>query len=264
MSLAIVAGRGRLPALLAEAAPGALICAVEGAGREARPDVTFRVETLGTFLRDLRGRGVARVCLAGAIARPELDPARVDAATAPILPGLMAAAAGGDDAALRAVIGVFEAAGLEVVAPDAVRPDLLPPAGLLAGALAPRDEADAARAAAILAALAPVDVGQGCVVAGGLCLAVEALPGTDHMLGVVAGLARRARAGLLLKAPKAGQDRRVDLPTIGPGTIRAAARAGLSGIAVEAGGVLVLDADACAEAATMAGLFLWVRPCASS
>ena len=115
---------------------------------------------------------------------------------------------------------------------------------------------------AIVAALGAVDVGQGCVVVGGLCLGVEALPGTDQMLAQVASLPQSIRPnnqGLFYKAAKPGQDRRVDLPTIGPATLRAVAEAGLSGLAFQAGSVICLDLPQMQSIAAETGLFLWAR-----
>ena len=112
---------------------------------------------------------------------------------------------------------------------------------------------------AILGALAPVDVGQGCVVAGGLCLGIETLQGTDALLRFVAATPealRGDRRGVLVKRPKDGQDLRVDMPAIGPATVQAAAEAGLEGIAIEAGRVLLIDRPALVEACEATGLFL--------
>ena len=263
--LALIAGRGRLPALVAAAAPGALVCEMEGAPSDAPGErLRWRVERLGTLLGGLRERGVEAVCLCGALHRPALDLAAVDGETLPLLGRIAAALPQGDGATLRAAVALFEEAGLTVLAPDRIRPDLLPPEGVLEGEVSEGARRDAERAAAILRALGEADVGQGCVVAQGQCLAVEAWPGTDHMLGVVAGLGSRRPdpgrgGGLLMKAPKLGQDRRVDLPAIGPETMREAAAAGLAGVAVEAGGVMALDLDATRRAAREAELFLWVR-----
>ena len=123
----------------------------------------------------------------------------------------------------------------------------------------------AARAAAIVGAIGGLDIGQGAVVAQGLCLAVETLPGTDAMLDFAALHAARLRPdpkggrGLLYKAPKPGQDRRIDLPTLGLRSVEKAAAAGLAGIAWEAGGVILLDRERMVDAAGEAGLFLWAR-----
>ena len=171
------------------------------------------------------------------------------------------------------MIGIVEGFGLTIVAPQDLAPDLIDVPSV--GAPSDRDRSDIARARSVIAALGAVDVGQGCVVSAGQVLAVEALPGTDWMLASLAATAHpapdatpdrdvshrlptfsRPAAGVLVKAPKPGQDRRVDLPTIGPETLRRAAAAGLSGIAVERGGVLVLDAGEVARTAIDAGLFV--------
>ena len=116
--------------------------------------------------------------------------------------------------------------------------------------------ADIARAVDVVRALGRVDVGQGAVVQQGVVLAVEAIEGTDAMLARAATLKRPGPGGILLKLVKPGQDRRADLPTIGPATIRAAAAATLRGVAFEAGGTLLTDRHACIAEADAAGLFL--------
>jgi hypothetical protein len=265
---AIIAGRGRLPRLLAEALEDAgeapLIVAPAGFAPDdtgGRPVAEFRIERLAPFWDRLHEQGVARVVFAGAVQRPRLDPEMFDTRTAALVPRLVGAMQAGDDATLRAVIALFEEDGFTVAGVDDVAPALLPGAGVL-GRVAPSeaDAADAGRAARIVAALGAVDVGQGAVVARGLCLAVEALPGTDAMLAQVAGLGHPPGAGVFFKAAKPGQDRRVDLPAIGPDTVARAAAAGLRGIAFQAGGVLLIDREDCIARADAAGLFLWSRP----
>ncbi|MCO8144428.1 UDP-2,3-diacylglucosamine diphosphatase LpxI [Rhodovulum tesquicola] len=270
---ALIAGRGALPAHLARALAASgkpfLIAEVEGFAMEnpgGLPVTRFALERLALLFDHLHENGVTRVVMAGAVTRPRLDPERIDPRTAQLLPRIVPALAQGDDATLRAVIALFEEEGFAVLGAEAVAPDLLPPPGVLTRAQpSPADERDAARAAQIVAALGAADVGQGAVVAQGLCLAVEALPGTDAMLAWVAEVAGACRPdpkgamGVVCKAPKPGQDRRVDLPAIGPATVEAAARAGLAGIVVEAGGVLLLDPAETVARADRAGLFLWVR-----
>jgi hypothetical protein len=178
-----------------------------------------------------------------------------------MVPRLLAAMAQGDDATLREVLAIFAEAGFALKGVAEIAPHLVPGPGVYAGTIGPQDEKDAARAEAIVAALGAVDVGQGCVVAGGLCLAVEALPGTDAMLGFVAQIpaALRPVKGLFYKAPKPSQDRRIDLPALGVQTVRNAAAAGLGGIAWAAGGVICLDLPAMQSEAAAQGLFLWAR-----
>ena len=263
MTLALVAGAGGLPAALVAALPARpFVAALDGfTPTGVAPDLTFRVERLMPFLRQLGDAGITRVCFAGAVQRPRLDPALFDPATATIVPRLLAAMGQGDDATLREVLAIFEESGFALRGVAEIAPHLVPGPGVYAGTIGPQDEKDAARAEAIVAALGAVDVGQGCVVAGGLCLAVEALPGTDAMLGFVAQIpaALRPVKGLVYKAPKPTQDRRVDLPALGVQTIRNAAAAGLGGLCWRAGGVSCLDLPACQAEAEALGLFLWAR-----
>ena len=266
MTLAIVGGTGRLPDILADTAPDALRFAPSGIEfgcgvHEAR---SFRFERLGELIDQLRGAGVRRIVFAGAMRRPALDPGALDAFTADAMAVLGPAMARGDDALLRSVIGVFEREGFDVVAAHAVRPDLVPPPGVLTTAQPEEgDRSDAERGLAILDTLGPFDVGQACAVADGQVLAIETIGGTDWMLGTLAGEvpARRTdrQNGVLCKVPKRGQDRRIDLPTIGPATVAAASAAGLRGIVVQAGGVIVLDRAEVVAMAEDAGIFLWVR-----
>ena len=263
---AVIAGAGALPAALVSAMDQRpLICALDGFAPEGLfSDQMFRIERLALFMRWLQDQGVARVAFAGAVQRPRLDPSLFDPQTAQMVPRLLAAMQGGDDAALRAVLLIFEEAGFEIVGVADLAPGLIPGPGLLAGVLGAQDEADAGRAAAICAALGSVDVGQGCVVAQGLCLGVETLCGTDAMLAGVAeiGALRPEPArgrGLFYKAAKPGQDLRIDLPTLGPATLRAVAAAGLGGIAFQAGSVICLDLPMMQAIAAQCGLFLWAR-----
>jgi DUF1009 family protein len=267
--LALIAGMGSLPRALISAMPERpLVCSLDGFVPEGvRPDLTFRLERLMPTLRALCDQGVREVAFAGAVRRPQLDPALFDAATAQLVPRMLAAMQSGDDGTLREFIGIFEEEGFLVKALSDLAPALLPGPGLIAGSLSACDESDAARASAIVAALGAVDVGQGACVAQGLCLAVEALPGTDAMLAQVAALSPTLRPdpargrGLLYKGPKPGQDRRIDQPAIGPETVARVAVAGLGGLVFAAGSVICLELEAMREEAERLGLFLWSRPC---
>ncbi len=267
---AIVAGQGDLPGLIAAHLNGQgqipLICALEGfAPDKLEVDLTFRVETLGTFLVQLGEAGVTDVCFAGAVARPALDPSKIDAQTMPLVPVIMQAMQAGDDGALRAVLDIFEKTGFKMHGAHDVLPALLPSAGIATKAK-PTDQhkKDAARGQVIVVAMGAADVGQSCVVARGQAQAIEAQPGTDWMLRSLVPLTDAADTkivpgGILYKAPKPGQDRRVDLPVIGLQTVALAAEAGLAGIVIEAGGVMVPHFEAVVEAANLCRMFLWVR-----
>jgi len=265
LGLGIIAGAGALPGLLAAAHPEAVFVTFSDAVKvpAGALHLPARLEHLGALFEALREHGVGRVVLAGAMQRPALDPSAFDAETARLMPGLMAAMAGGDDGTLRAVISMFEGQGFAVEGADDLLPGLVAKAGVLGKVQpSPGDLADAARGCRILQAIGPQDVGQACVVAGGLCLAIESIYGTDAMLGFVAshrGDLPPQTGGVLVKRPKPGQDLRVDMPTIGPGTVAAAVRAGLSGIAIAAGRVIVLAQAETLAAADAADIALWAE-----
>ena len=124
------------------------------------------------------------------------------------------------------------------------------------------DLADIALGMDVLRAIGPYDVGQAVVVADRHVLAVEGAEGTDGMLERIAELRRRGRVhsragrGVLVKAPKPEQDRRFDLPGIGPKTVAAVHAAGLGGIAVVAGETVVAEPQNVAKEANDAGMFV--------
>jgi DUF1009 family protein len=258
MTLAIIAGRGDLPALVAGATDEVpLICGYEGialSGLEA--DLTFRLETLGTLLLDLGTRGVTQVCFAGGLDRPALDPSKLDAETLPLVPMFMQALQAGDDGALRVVVDLFEKTGFTVLGAHEVAPELLAKGGVY-GTEWPNSQMreDAEVAATHILEMSPEDKGQACVVARGKVKAMEDARGTDAMLADLSGV----KDGILFKGPKENQTRKVDLPTVGPETLEAAHSAGLRGVVVDAGDVLVLNPEKCAVLADEYKLVFWAR-----
>lgn len=263
--LGVIAGGGPLPARVAEAARASgravFVIGLEGSADPAMiasyPHEFVRIGAAGRILALLRQHRCADLVLIGPVRRPSLLDLRPDADGARILARLGRAAFGGDDGLLTALIRVLSERGFRVIGAHEILSEALAPAGLL-GRHAPDATAlaDLARGVAVVRALGAVDVGQGCVVQQGLVLAVEAVEGTDAMLGRCAALARNGPGGVLVKLVKPGQDRRADLPTIGAGTVRAASKAGLRGIGVEAGGTLLADRAALIAEADATGLFL--------
>lgn len=268
--LGIVAGRGRLPVDLARACTGSgrevFVLGIEGETSreiEAFPHEWVRIGQVGRARRALESAGCGELCLIGPVSRPDFQTLRLDWEGARIVPRLALAARGGDDALLSAVVGLVEGWGFRIVGAEAVMRELLAPEGPLGSLpVPPSAEADIRRALEVVRALGRLDVGQGAVVCDGLVLALEAVEGTDAMLRRCADLpedlrgAPGRRRGVLLKCAKPGQERRVDLPAIGPRTVDLAAAAGLAGIAVEASGTLVLERAELVRRADEAGLFV--------
>jgi UDP-2,3-diacylglucosamine hydrolase len=263
--LGIIAGGGPLPGRVAEAALAqgrpVFVVALEGYAEPAVvtpfPHAPARLGAAGRIMGLLRDAHCKDIVLVGPVRRPSLLHLRPDGEGARLLARIGRAAFAGDDGFLAAIVRVLGEEGFRVLGAHEVLTEAVGPRGLLSQA-APDGGAltDIARAVTVLRALGEVDVGQGCVVQQGIVLAVEAIEGTDQMLARAATLARPGPGGVLVKMVKPGQDRRADLPTIGPRTIDAAVAAGLRGVAFEAGGTLFTDRDGCIARADQAGLFL--------
>ena len=262
--LGIIAGNGSLPLDIIkrcrETGRPVFVLAVQD---EADPQglvgvdhVWFRMGAAATAIRHLRDNGVAEVVMAGGVRRPSLTSLRPDwrAATMFARIGLRAL---GDDGLLTAVKREFEAEGFKVVGAHSILGDRVAKTGLF-GRIAPdaQAEADIAHGFRIVRALGDLDIGQAVVVQQGLVLGVEAIEGTDALLGRVGDLRRDGPGGVLVKAKKPNQDVEVDLPSIGPRTIELAHQAGLRGVAVEAGGSLVLGLELVIDKADRLGLFV--------
>lgn len=267
--LGILAGGGSLPREVAEA--------VRASGRDVRivaldtdatafapfPVTAVRWGEIGGLLAAFEAGGVKDLVILGSVTRPDLGRLKVDRGFFAALPQILAIiAAGGDDSVLRRVVRFFEGRGFHVVAPGDVAPGLLVGEGFLGHESAsPAALRDVRVGFDIVARLAPFDIGQAVIVRDGEVATIEAAEGTDRMMeravSVLPAAARgTTRAGVLVKRPKPGQERRVDLPAIGPMTVARAEKLGLAGIAVEAGGTLVAERPRLVGAADASHLFV--------
>lgn len=268
--LGIVSGGGAFPAAVAEAAMAEgrpvvlfLIRGFADPALERYPHHWFRLGSLGSVTSLAKGQGVRDVVMVGALTRPRVSDLGLDWTMLRLLPRIARLFRGGDNHLLSGVLQLVAEQGFNLVGAHEVAPRLLLPEGVL-GAFAPsaQDAADIARGLDLIRTLGPFDVGQGVIVVDGFVAAVEAAEGTDQMLERYGEMRRTgrlrfpARRGVLVKAPKPEQDRRVDLPSLGAATVLRAAEVGLAGIAFEAGGAIVPDAQALVAAADKAGLFV--------
>jgi UDP-2,3-diacylglucosamine hydrolase len=268
-SLGIIAGRGPLPCVLAASAAARglplHIVAIRGEARdeiERFPHTWIKWGEIGKMFAALDRHGCEDLVIIGGVNRPDLANVRFDLGALKTLPFLLSLGKGGDDHVLSRIVRFFEDKGYRVHGAGDVAPEIMAGVGKL-GDKAPSDEdrSDIDMAFDVVRALGRFDVGQAAVVIKGHVLAVEAAEGTDAMLARCAELreagraGRGGRAGVLVKAPKPGQEERVDMPTIGPETVTKAAAAGLAGIAV-AEQVLMAERAATIAAANSHGLFL--------
>lgn len=262
--LGILAGSGELPVRLRDHClmQGREVFIVAFTGH-ADPDVVSGVEHVWTRLGNaysaikiLRDAGVGELVMAGGIQRPTLKDLRPDFQTLKFMTKIGSVGLG-DDGMLTAIISYLENEGFHVVGADDVLGDILATDGVY-GSVEPDAEAwaDIDRGIGVARALGAQDVGQSVVVQQGFILGVEAVEGTDALIKRCAELKHGGVGGVLVKVKKPQQERRADLPTIGPTTVSNAAASGLRGIAVEAGGALIVDREAVRKAADEAGIFV--------
>jgi UDP-2,3-diacylglucosamine hydrolase len=267
----VIAGGGAMPFAVADSllARGVtpVLFALRGACDQARVQ-RFRhrwisVGQLGRATRLFRDEGCRDLIFIGTLVRPALSEIRLDWGTLRVLGHVMRAFRGGDDHLLSSVARIIEQQGFRMVGIKDIAPDLLMPEGAITRAVPDGDTlADIARGRSVLDALGPFDIGQAAVVIDGHVVAVEDIEGTDGLLARVARLRAEGRIrakpgrGVLVKAPKAGQDLRFDLPTIGLRTVEGAAMAGIAGIAVIAGNTLAAEPQALIESADARQLFV--------
>ncbi len=263
--LGIIAGGGNAPKRLIAAClrnhRPFHVLALEGQtdadiGKDDVPVTWLPLGAAAAALALAKEKGVTDVVMVGRVRRPSITELKPDWLMVQKLAriGLHAL---GDDGLLKAIAMEFEAEGFHVLAPQDVFTDLLFPEGQL-GTHAPSAiaQSDIQRGIEIALALGALDVGQSVVVQQGIVLGVEAVEGTDALIGRAGMLKREGAPPVLVKLKKPQQDARFDLPALGLATVREAAAAGFCGIAAQAGGALLIDRGDVIAFADAAGLFM--------
>ena len=267
----LIAGGGVMPFAVADSLNArGLDCVLFALGGACDPKGAQRfrhhwisVGQLGRAEKLFRAENCRNLIFIGSLVRPGLSEIRLDWTTLRALGRIWAAFRGGDDHLLSGIGRLLEQDGFRMLGIKDVAPELLMPQGCLTRKMPDESaSADIVKGRDVLRALSPFDIGQAVVVIEGHVVGVEDIEGTDGLLARVARLRaeRRIRAraacGVLVKAPKSGQDLRFDLPTVGPRTVEGAAAASLAGIAAVAGNTVVVEPQTMVEAADAAGLFI--------
>jgi UDP-2,3-diacylglucosamine hydrolase len=271
----VIAGGGTMPFAVADSLAARGIAPVLFALRGACDPVRvarFRhhwisVGQLGRATKLFRSEGCRDLIFIGTLLRPALSEIRLDWGTLRVIGRILASFRGGDDHLLSGIGRILEQDGFRMVGIRDVAPEILMPEGSITRVTPDAaGTADIEKGREVLRALSPFDIGQAVVVIDGHVVAVEDIEGTDGLLARVARLRGEGRLrartghGVLVKAPKSGQDLRFDLPTVGPKTIEGADKAGLAGIAIIAGHTIAADSQSMIEAADRTGLFIQGLP----
>ena len=279
MKIGLIAGRGALPKHVIIGAQKAKIDidiagisgfaetdSFEDIGALAPPEF-FGLAEFGKITKFFKSRDCSHICFAGYVDRPNFLSLKPDLKGLRRLPGAIKAAQDGDNALLSYVLKIFEDEGFEIISPQDICAHLLLREGHLGKVKMTKAHLeDAQKACRTAQEIGKMDIGQAAIVCRGVVLAVEAQEGTDKMLSRITELPENlrgldenspsARAGVLAKMVKPGQERRVDLPVIGLETVKRAAQAGLAGIVAEGERALGLNETELVELADEAGLFI--------
>ena len=262
--LAIISGSGELPLIIKNQYKNAtLITFNNSISNFSNKVINCEFEKLGFLFDSLKQNGIRRVVMAGAIARPQFDKSKVDEFTLNLLPKLNAKLVQGDNELLSFIAEEFEQKGYQILGASDIISDVTVAPGFICGSSYEFFPRDISKADHVLKTLGPEDIGQGIVIENGLVLGIETLQGTDELLRFIEKTASYLRingfGGILVKRPKADQDLRFDMPVVGPKTIELACKAGLRGLVISPGSVMLLERERCIEIAEANNFFILAK-----
>jgi DUF1009 family protein len=269
--IGIIIGTGDIPQLLIQACQRSgrafVLIAYEGYTdpdliEKHLPHCWLRLGQVGKTLEVLKEHGARDIVLAGGgrLSRPSFRHLSLDQEGRRLLARL-GFRWKGDNTILKTISDYLEEKGFCIKSPQDFLPPLVSPSGVL-GIHRPSPEAlqDIAVGGGLLASLSPFDFGQGVAVQEGLILGIEAAEGTDACIRRCGLLKREGSLPpVYIKRAKIGQDQRLDLPVVGPETLKALTEAGFGGIAFQAEQTLLISLETLREKADAAGLFLWAE-----
>ncbi|WP_419779087.1 LpxI family protein [Maridesulfovibrio sp.] len=247
-TIGLIAGGGQFPLLVAKgaAAQGNRVVAVFFKGHSnfevdeyVEESVELKLGQLNKLISFFNKNGVNKVVMAGTINKPKAFDIRPDFRAAKLLFKL---ATKGDDVLLRTIANEFESEGMQVVGPHEYAPELLTPSGFLTKRKPNEVErSDLSFGWKIARDLGRMDIGQCVVVREGVVAAVEAIEGTDA--AIKRGCELGGKGCCIVKVFKPGQEKRVDMPSIGLKTVQGMKDLGATCLGVEAGKSLFFDLD---------------------
>ena len=259
--LAIISGFGELPLIIKKFYKKAIYVTLNRSNLFPENQVIiFEFEKIGHLFDSLKRSGIRRVVFAGAISRPHLKKSKMDEYTLNLMPRLLSKLGQGDNELLSFIAAEFEQKGYQILGASDIVPNLTVESGFLCGSAYEFLHRDIFKADSVLKALSPEDIGQGIVIENGLVLGIETLQGTNELLKFVEQTALHLRVkgqgGIFVKRPKDNQDLRFDMPVVGPKTVELACQAGLRGLIISPGSVMLLEREKCVKVAEANNFFI--------
>ncbi len=263
--IGIIAGAGYLPMHVFEACKKHNIPAVVvGLENETSFELyndedikKFKIHSISKIIDFLREEGVDSVTLAGKVKRAKISRLLLDLKGAKLFARVIKNGLE-DNSILKTIIEFLEDEGFEIIAPEKIATNIILTKGFLTVNKPDKvAEDDIKKGIKILKGIASFDVGQALIIQNGLVLGVEAAEGTDELIKRCGEIKQEGEGPILIKVIKPGQDKRVDLPCLGPDTIINAGKFGIRGIASEAGSTLILDQNNTLKLADKLGIFIY-------
>ena len=266
--LGIIAGGGDLPERIIKACQVSgreyFVVGIDGYASpevlDGIPHSLVSISRAGSGFKILKQEKVAEVVMIGDVKVPSLTKTWPDYRTFKFF-GKIALKSlfgfNGDNSLLMSLANEFEKEGIKVIGAHEILEDLLAPEGLLGAVAVPEKFfSDINFGVAAALDLGRRDVGQAVIINSGLVIIEEGKAGTGQMIKDSQSTTPDGRGGLLIKLKKPGQDRRMDLPTIGVMTVIEANQAGLVGIIVQAGETIIVDLESVVSIANQKGIFI--------
>jgi DUF1009 family protein len=266
MTLAILAGRGDLPKMIIEKCKKTnrdfFLILLEGEKTNvdffSYPHHIVHIGHTGKILKILRDNKASEIVFAGGINKPSMANMKVDGKGAILLSKILGAKLFGDDNVLSTVMNFFEKEGFKFIGVEEIIDDLVARAGII-GVIKPEKDfwQDIEIGKRAIKTISELDIGQAVAIQQKQIIGVEAIEGTDALIERCGKVQfPNGRKPVLVKMKKAGQNTKVDLPSLGVQTIENLHKAGFAGIAVEAGSALIINQKEVIRVANEYGVFL--------
>lgn len=201
----------------------------------------YKIHKISQILKHCKETGASHITLAGKVKRANISRLLLDFKGAKLF-AMIVKNGINDNAILKTILTFIEGEGFKIIAPEKIATNIILHKGALSKAKPNKSaKEDIKHGLKVLKGIASYDVGQALIVQNGLVLGVEAAEGTDGLIKRCGEIKQEGEGPVLIKIVKPEQDKRVDLPCIGPDTIITSHKYGIRGIAAEAGNTLILD-----------------------
>ncbi|WP_032138973.1 LpxI family protein [Rickettsia tamurae] len=251
-NLGIIAGRGSLPYLIADnytkQGGNCYIAAIKDeADIDQIKDFEYKILKIGMVgeaIKYFKEHEVKNIIFIGGVNRPNFKNLAVDKIGGLLLFKIVGQKIRGDDSLLKTVADFFESYGFKVISSNEIYKNQQGNSNIITDTNpTSSDKNDIELGIKLLNHLSSFDIAQSVIVESSYILGIEAAEGTDNLIARCADLRKNPYGGVLVKIPKLDQDNRLDMPTIGPNTIKNLAKYNYKGVAIQKNNVIIVEEE---------------------